>query len=93
MTLRRQGVAPAFAAAPHDWECNFVTPSLAIQCCARLTPENLRRELRGLLQAAALPGAAANKPRKLMIVTLDQEDELKEQGLRIRVVPAWKWLD
>ncbi len=93
LALRRQGVAPAFAAALHDWECDFVTPSLAIQCCARLTPENLRRELRGLLQAAALPGAAANKPRKLMIVTLDQEDELREQGLRIRVVPAWKWLD
>ena len=89
--LRRRGASPAFAAAPHEWECDFVTEDLAIQCCARLTPENRERELRGLHRAADLPGRAGK--RDLLVVTLDQEDSLTEDGRRIRVVPAWKWLD
>ena len=91
--LRRSGEAPAFGAAPNDWECDFVTPSLAIQCCARLTPENRQRELRGLLQASSLPGSRRNHARELLVLTLDQEDQLQEQGAAIQVVPAWKWLD
>ncbi len=93
LTLRRMGAAPAFAAAPHDWECDFVTADLAIQCCARLTPENRQRELRGLIQAAKLPGSIKKRNRDLLVITLDQEDVLIEQGHRIRVRPAWKWLD
>lgn len=91
--LRRLGEAPAFAAMPNDWECDFVTPSLAIQCCARLAPENRAREIRGLLQASALPGGSTGRLRELLVLTLDQEDELREQGLVIRVLPVWKWLD
>ena len=91
--LRRLGESPTFAAMPNDWECDFVTPSLAIQCCARLTPENRARELRGLLQASTLPGGIKGQPRELLVLTLDQEDELQEQGVTMRVVPAWKWLD
>ena len=93
ITLRRMGAAPTFAAAPHEWECDFVTADLAIQCCARLTPENRRRELRGLLQAASLPGSAKKRGRELLVITLDQEDSLTEEGQTIRVIPAWKWLD
>ncbi len=91
LALRRRGAAPAFAAAPHEWECDFVTEDLAIQCCVRLTPENRERELRGLRRAVELPGRAER--RELLIVTLDQEDSLREDGHRITVVPAWKWLD
>jgi len=47
--LRHRGAAPTFAAAPHAWEYDFVTADQAIQCCARLTPENRKRELRGLV--------------------------------------------
>lgn len=93
LTLRRMGTAPTFAAAPHEWECDFVTASQAIQCCARLTPENRQRELRGLVEAAKLPGGHQGKGRELLVITLDQEDALTEQGLKIRVLPAWKWLD
>ena len=75
------------------WECDFVTRDLAIQCCARLTPEKRAREVRGLLEAAKLPGGNPKKKRELLILTLDQEDSLIEQGCSIRVVPAWKWLD
>jgi predicted AAA+ superfamily ATPase len=93
LTLRRRGAAPTFAAAPHDWECDFVTSDLAIQCCARLTPENQQRELRGLLQAATLPASTGKRGRELLVITLDQEDDLSVAGHDIRVVPAWKWLD
>jgi uncharacterized protein len=93
LKLRRDGESATFAAAPHQWECDFVTPTQAIQCCARLTPENRQRELRGLLEAVNLPGATKKQPRELLIITLDQEDSLKEQGQTIRLIPAWKWLD
>jgi predicted AAA+ superfamily ATPase len=92
LALRRRGAAPTFAAAPHAWECDFVTAELAIQCCARLTPENRKRELRGLVAAAGLPGGVRGG-RALLVITLDQEDSLQEEGLSIRVIPAWKWLN
>jgi len=92
LTLRRQGSEPAFAAAPHAWECDFVTGERAVQCCARLSPENRKRELGGLVAAATLPGGP-RRGRELIVITLDQEDALMEQGLAICVSPAWKWLD
>lgn len=92
LTLRRQGSEPTFAAAPHAWECDFVTGERAMQCCARLSPENRKRELGGLVAAATLPGGP-RRGRELIVITLDQEDALMEQGLAIRVIPAWKWLD
>ena len=93
LKLRRMRETPTFAAAPHEWECDFVTAHLAIQCCAHLTPENRQRELRGLIEAARLPGSSGGKGRELLVITLDQEDALTEQGFKIRVIPAWKWLD
>jgi uncharacterized protein len=60
---------------------------------ARLTPENRARELRGLVEAAKLPGVTQGKGRELLVLTLDQDDVLVEQGLKIRVLPAWRWLD
>jgi predicted AAA+ superfamily ATPase len=93
LALRRMQAAPAYAAVPHAWECDFVTADFAIQCCARLTPENRQRELRGLCEAAGLAGGSRGKNRKLWVITLDQQDTLVEQGHAIQVVPAWKWLD
>lgn len=93
LKLRRMGEAPTFASAPHQWECDFVTSDLAIQCCAHLTPENRQREIRGLIEAAKLPASTGGKGRELLVITTDQEDALTEQELKIRVIPAWKWLD
>lgn len=93
LKLRREGAEVTFAASPNEWECDFVTPTQAIQCCAKLTPENRQRELRGLLEAAALKAGLKNQPRELLLITLDQEDRLKEQDHEIQVIPAWKWLD
>jgi len=91
--LRRRGDSPSFAAVPNDWECDFVTPTHAIQCCAHLTRENRARELRGLFQASTLPVGTKDRRRELLVLTLDQEDVLQERGMTVRVVPAWKWLD
>lgn len=93
LTLLRRGQAPTHAVAPHQWECDFVTPTQAIQVCSRLTPENRGRELKGLLAAAALPGASGGPPRELLLVTHDQNDRLIEQECVINVIPAWQWLD
>ena len=91
LALRRRDELPSYAAEPHVWECDFVTPSCSIQVCAELTPENRHRELRGLLAAAQLPGAKGK--RRLLVLTLNQRDELKEAGKDIEVLPAWEWLD
>gem|GEM_PF-2303622 len=93
LTLRRRGTEPTFAAALHEWACDFVMARQTIQCCARLTPENRQRELRGLIEAAKLPGGQRGKGCELLVITLDQEDARTEQGLKIRLIPAWKWLD
>jgi predicted AAA+ superfamily ATPase len=92
LALRRRGSTPAFAAEAHQWECDFITPEVAIQVCAELTPQNRERELRGLLAAADLPGAHGRR-RELLLLTLDQRDVLKEDGRTIAVLPAWEWLD
>ena len=92
LALRRRGQAPAYAAEPHRWECDFVTPAMAIQVCTELTPENRTRELRGLLAAGKLPGAAGRR-RDLLVLTLDQQDSLMEGGQSVSVSPAWRWLD
>ena len=93
LALLRRGESPTFATAPHAWECDFVTPAQAIQVCSRLTPENRGRELKGLIQAATLPGAKGRNARELLLLTHDQEDQLTEEGFEINVIPAWQWLD
>jgi uncharacterized protein len=93
LTLRRRGEQPTYASAPNQWECDFVTPTQAIQCCARLTPENQTRECRGLIEAANLPGSANKQPRQLLLLTLDQRDTITIQGQTIEVVSVGEWGD
>jgi predicted AAA+ superfamily ATPase len=88
LALRAEGVAASYAAEKDGWECDFVTDREAIQVCAELTPQNRERELQGLIQAARLPGGR----RRALILTRDQEDSLRVEGLRVEVQPAWKWL-
>lgn len=69
------------------WECDFVTPEEAVQVCFELTPQNRARELRGVIEAARMAGG-----RRTRIVTFDQTDRLREDGVEVDVVPAWRWL-
>lgn len=72
-------------------ECDFIVNDrgkfLAYQSCYELTPENKHREFDGL--------AVCCKQLKLkrgVIVTLDQSDEFVKDGVKIEIVPVWKWL-
>jgi len=74
-------------------ECDFIVKNgegagfAALQVCQELTDENRRRETGGLL--------AACKRLLLtdgMILTDDQEREEEVEGVKIRVLPVWRWL-
>ncbi len=85
--LRRRGVAPEHAGERDLWSCDFITRTAAIQVTLALHPGNRRRELRGAIEGARLIGA-----RHALVLTLDQADELVEDGIRIDVQPAWEWM-
>ena len=89
LALRSRGESPCYDGERDLWECDFVTRTHAIQVCCELTPENCRRELRGLLRACRPSVGPARHP---LVVTLDQKERLVEDGLAIDVVPAWQWL-
>ena len=74
-------------------ECDFIVKNrdgagfAALQVCQELTDENRLRETGGLL--------AACKHLLLtdgMILTDDQEREEEVEGVKIRVLPVWRWL-
>lgn len=72
-------------------ECDFVVKegvkiTQAFQVCMEVHSDNLNREVNGLVEALERFGLEQG-----VIVTLDQEDELKQDGKVIRMVPAWKW--
>lgn len=48
---------------------------------------NEEREIKGILEAALMC-----KLKTGTIITLHQENEIKKEGVTIRLVPVWKWL-
>jgi len=73
-------------------ECDFVVSSggavsAAVQVCYELNDDNRKRELGGITEAMG-----ALKLKEGLILTYDQEEELKEGGNKIKVLPVWKWL-
>jgi len=85
--LRRGTQNPHYAGERDAWECDFITPDAAIQVCLELTPANRGRELRGVIEGARLPGK-----RRALVLTLNQTDRLREDGVNIEVMPAWWWM-
>ncbi len=73
-------------------ECDFVVQRE--ECVSQLIQvtwnmqeaETREREIRGLLEASRATGCT-----DLLIVTFDEEATLTQDGLTIRVLPAWKW--
>lgn len=49
---------------------------------------NLWNRYKGFIQAAA----AVKKAKKIFIITYDEEKELNVNGIKITVMPIWKWL-
>ena len=73
-------------------ECDFIVKdgakiSEAVQVCLELNEENKEREINGILEA--LKKFELNKG---VILTYEQEDELKTEGKTIKILPVWKWL-
>ena len=88
LRLRRRSRQLHYAGERDLWECDFVTDDEAIQVCLELTPLNRARELRGVVGGSRLRGK-----RRALVLTLDQTDHFREDGVEIEVLPAWQWLD
>lgn len=72
-------------------ECDFIAMAennklLPIQVSFEVNEENSKREIGGLIEACKWLGAD-----KGMILTYDEERELTVEGVRIEVLPVWKW--
>jgi predicted AAA+ superfamily ATPase len=73
-------------------ECDFVITSNgklveAVQVCFELNPDNINRELDGVVEALTFFNADEG-----FIVTLDQTDRLEKNGKVVHVVPAHQYL-
>ena len=73
-------------------ECDFVIRdrnriTQAVQVTFKIDEGNHDREVLGLLDALKKYDLSEG-----MIITDNQQEEIMEDGKRIRIVPAWKWL-
>jgi len=72
-------------------ECDFIIKEgikiiYAIQACYYLNKENREREINGLIEAME-----KFKLTEGLILTFEQEEEIKVGGKKIKVLPIWKW--
>ena len=91
LSLRRKS-KDIFYFKGSEGECDFLVKeegkiALAVQACYELNEGNLQRETAGLAEAVAKFGL-----KKGLILTLAQEDEITQNGVKIAIKPAWKWL-
>lgn len=85
MELVKKGKTPAFHQGRR--ECDFVVDGRqAVQAAYELNSENEEREVGGLLEAMQAYGLKSGT-----IVTHGEERQIRRQGKKIDVVPAWKW--
>jgi len=72
-------------------ECDFVVFKnnrfYAYQVCYELNEKNEERELGGLIMCCK-----QLKLKEGFILTNDREEEFKQEGIRIKIIPAWKYL-
>ena len=71
-------------------EVDFYVPDegLAVQACYRMSDEStLEREIKALVAINSLYPL-----KKAMIVTYEDEGVMERDGLKIEIVPVWKWV-
>lgn len=71
-------------------EVDFYVPeeNLAVQSCYRLGDDiTIEREVKALAALNSL-----HHLNKAMIITYEDEDIIERDGLRIEVIPVWKWV-
>lgn len=91
LELKRRG-REVFSVMEPDYEVDFMVRegrrcAQLIQVCYRLDePATKERELSALVKAARLKNC-----RELLVLTHDEKDEVRRDGITIRVMPAWRW--
>ena len=87
--LRRRGKDFYYYRDQSGTEIDFIIPSEQelIQVCFELNSTNREREIKPLLKVSK-----ETKASKLFILTLDNEEELSMEGIKIHVKPVWQWL-
>jgi len=80
-----------FYYSEEDSECDFIiceknVPQMAYQVCLELSRDNQDREIRGLLSAMRNLNISNG-----IILTLNQEDTIIQEGYKIQAVPVWKY--
>jgi hypothetical protein len=73
-------------------ECDFIAKDQdgvlkPLQVCLELNPHNEPREINGLVTAAKWL-----ELKEGTLITLDEEKELTMDGIKINILPAWKFL-
>jgi len=74
-------------------ECDFVVKQgkdilHIVQVCAEVTPDNIAREVDGLVEALVFFNQSEG-----VIITLNQDDQLQKKGKNIKLVSAFRWLE
>jgi len=84
--LKRLGEEFYYYKGKNGSETDFVIPSksAAIQVCYELNYGNKERELNGLIEAMTKTNAPTG-----LILTLEQEEEIKYKNRKITIKPAW----
>ncbi len=87
--LKRLGKEFYYYKGKTDREVDFIIPkeSQAIQVCYELNEKNNKREIDGLREAMR-----ELKTPNGLILTMDQEQEIKHEEGTITVKPAWQWM-
>lgn len=89
--LRRKYASTELYYFDEKGECDFVAIKNGIvelvQVCYELTPDNLKREVNGLIEAMRF-----FKLHNATIVTFANNDLIEENDRRIEVIPAYKYL-
>ncbi len=87
--LKRTGREFFYYRHESNAEVDFVLPvdRELIQVCYELSDQNIDREIRGLEKASTEIDA-----KKFLILTMDQEQEISRNGLKIEVMLVWRWL-
>jgi predicted AAA+ superfamily ATPase len=96
LELRRRGWEVSYFRTRQGWEIDFVAERKAgagrgrmvVQVAHSVRGREVReRELRGLPETVRHLRAD-----RAVVVTLNDEEMLNLEGVRVEVVPAWRWL-
>lgn len=72
-------------------ECDFIVKEkdkfFPYQVSFELTKENEEREMEGLISACKWLDI-----KEAMLLTYDHEGQIKTEGIKIKIVPVWKWI-